>query len=269
MLLSLAVAISVYNAQCEFRELFSKRPGLFSILWSLFYEHGDLAHQTFTLEVNKGRNKEIFDLLIDFVTNLQPDFEFVENGTEKIGRRISQVSQNKLNAEVSLSKRLGAMYFYNILPKSIKEEWILVSPDKVDYPEPAEYFDILYRIMQDTLYYALKDIRKNPQLDKTAIISKLQERGIVSKCFDSVNDAFVGQILMNENSTLGAVAMVYLYYQNDNVIETLQEANFVNIIENLVRLRKHGNNVALSVNIQVLNGIRDNMLDIVKLIGGN
>ena len=63
--------------------------------------------------------------------------------------------------------------------------------------------------------------------------------------------------------------MVYLYYQKDNVVDELKNVNFVQIIEQLVQLRKHGNNVALSVNTQALNKIRDNMLDIVKLIGGN
>ena len=74
---------------------------------------------------------------------------------------------------------------------------------------------------------------------------------------------------MSENATLGANAMVYLYYQKDNVVDELKNVNFVQIIEQLVQLRKHGNNVALSVNTRNLNKIRDNMLDIVKLIGGN
>ena len=187
----------------------------------------------------------------------------------KNGRDILHISQDKLNAEVSLSKRLGALYYYNLLPETIKEEWILVSPDKVQYPGAAEYFDILYRIMQDTLYYALKDIRKNPQLCKADILSKLKANGVVSSCFDTVTEVFVGQILMNENGTLGANAMVYLYYQKDKLVEELMKVNFIQIIEKLVQLRKHGNNVALSVNTQSLNKIRDDMLDIVKLIGGN
>jgi len=267
--LSLAIVTSIHNGQCEFRKLFSKRPGLFRVLRNLFREHGDLAHQTFTNEIDKKRNKEIYDLLIDFVIILQPDYDLGDNNGAKDRREISQISQDKLNAEVSLSKRLGALYYYNLLPETIKEEWILVSPDKVHYPEAAEYFDILYRIMQDTLYYALKDIRKNPQLCKADILSKLREKGVVSGSFDTVNEIFVGQILMNENGTLGANALVYLYYQKDNVVEELKQANFVQIIEKLVQLRKHGNNVALSFNTQALNKIRDNMLDIVKLIGGN
>lgn len=267
--LSLAIVTSVHNAQCEFRELFNKRPGLFRVLSNLFREHGDLAHQTFTNEIDKRRNKEIYDLLIDFITILQPDYGGVASNEAKNRRVLSQISQDKLNAEVSLSKRLGALYYYNLLPETIKEEWILVSPNKVHYPEAAEYFDILYRIMQDTLFYALKDIRKNPQLCKSKILSKLKEKGVVSNSFDTVNEVFVAQILMNENGTLGANAMVYLYYQKDNVVDELKNVKFVQIIEQLVQLRKHGNNVALNVNTRDLNKIRDNMLDIVKLIGGN
>lgn len=267
--LSLAIVTSVHNSQCEFRELFNKRPGLFRVLRNLFREHGDLAHQTFTNEVAKRRNKEIYDLLIDFITILQPDYDMGESNGVKNRRVLSKISQDKLNAEVSLSKRLGALYYYNLLPETIKEEWILVSPDKVHYPEMAEYLDILYRIMQDTLYYALKDIRKNPQLCKSEILSKLKERGVVSNSFDTVNKNFITKILMSENSTLGANAMVYLYYQKDNIVDELKNANFVQLIEQLVQLRKHGNNVALSVNTQALNKIRDKMLDIVKLIGGN
>lgn len=267
--LSLAIITSVHNSQCEFRELFNKRPNLFRVLHNLFREHGDLAHQTFTNEVDKRRNKEIHDLLIDFITILQPDYDIGESNEVKNRRVLSQISQDKLNAEVSLSKRLGALYYYNLLPYTIKEEWILVSPDKVHYPEAAEYFDILYRIMQDTLYYALKDIRKNPKLRKAEILSKLKERGVVSNSFDTVNEVFVAHIIMGENGTLGANAMVYLYYQKDNIFDELKNLNFVQIIEQLIQLRKHGNNVALSVNTQDLNKIRDNMFDIVKLIGGN
>ena len=267
--LSLAIVVSVHNSQSEFRYLFNKRPGLFRVLRDLFREHGDLAHQTFTNEIDKKRNEEIYNLLIDFVAILQPDFDFEEIDGVNVERRISQISQEKLNAEVSLSKRLGALYYYNLLPETIKEEWILVSPDKVHYPESPEYFDILYRIMQDTLFYALKDIRKNPQLNKEDILSKLRQKGIVSNCFNTVNEVFVGQILMNENGTLGANAMVYLYYQSDDLVEKLKSADFIQTIEKLIQLRKHGNNVALSVNTQSLNSIRDKMLDIVRLVGGN
>lgn len=62
--------------------------------------------------------------------------------------------------------------------------------------------------------------------------------------------------------------MVYLYYQDDNQIELLKEKNFVPLIEQLVLLRKHGNNVSLSVDTRTLNEIRDDMLVIAKTMGG-
>ena len=267
--LSLAILTSAYNSHCGFRNLLNKRPGMFRILCNLFNSHGDLSHQTFTCELDMKRNMELYDLLIDFIAILQPDFDLNECNSLKMKKDIIQTSQDKLNAEVSLSRRLGPMYYYDLLPESIKEEWILVSPDKIQYPETAEYFDILYRIMQDTLYVSLKDIRKNPQLCKDEILLKLKENGIVSNSFNTINEKFIRDILMNQNATLGANAIVYLYYQKDNMLERLKQANFVQIIEELVGLRKHGNNVALNINLNSLNKIRDDMLDLVKMIGVN
>ncbi|MDO5519832.1 MAG: hypothetical protein Q4G58_04995 [bacterium] len=265
--LSIAVITSANDEQSAFRQLFRSQPGLFRVLRNLFREHGDLSHQTLTYDIDKVRNKEIYELLLDFVKNLQPDY--VVDGSNQLQNSSGSISQERLNAEVSLSKKLGAIYFYNLLPQSIRDEWILVSPDKIRYPETAEFFDILYRIMQDTLFYSLKDIRKNPQLKMVDILSKLKGKGINSTCFNTVNEKFVNQILMNENATLGANAMVYLYYQKDNMIQALMENNFVELIEQLVRLRKHGNNVTLSVDSCTLSKIRDNMLTIAKIIGGN
>lgn len=264
--LSIAIITAASDENSSFRKLFRKRPGLFGVLRNLFNEHGDLAHQTITLEIDVSKNKLIYELLIDFVSFLQPDFNFENNNLKQ--ERTDSVSQERLNAEVSLSKALGTVYFYNLLPKSIREEWILISPDKVQYPEISEYFDILYRIMQDTLFYALKESRKNPQLQKNEIIAKLKQKGVSSKSFDTVYEGFVSQILLNENATLSANAMVYLYYQDDDRIELLKEKEFVLLIEKLVLLRKHGNNVSLSVDTKMLNEIRDNMLVITKIIGG-
>lgn len=268
--LRVALSISIINAACDenssFRKLFRVQPGLFRVLRNLFREHGDLSHQTITFDIDVSNNKLIYDLLIDFVAFLQPDFDFNDNISKH--ERTDSVSQERLNAEVSLSKALGTVYFYNLLPETIRDEWILISPDKVQYPETSEYFDILYRIMQDTLFYALKDIRKNPQLHKNEILVKLKQKGISSKAFDLVYEGFVNQILLNDNATLGANAMVYLYYQDDDRMQLLKEKKFVPLIEKLVLLRKHGNNVSLSVDTKTLNGIRDDMLVIAKTMGG-
>ncbi|MDU5940849.1 MULTISPECIES: hypothetical protein [Veillonella] len=267
--LCLAIIISAYNGYDEFKELINKKSDLFRILNDLFKEHGDLAHQTITTEINKKRNKEIYELLIDFVRILQPDYIWGEDNSLKVIDNLSSASQEKLNAEVSLSKKLGYLYYYNLMPESIKAEWVLISPDKVNYPDVAIYSDILYRIMQDTLYYLLREIKKTKKLTKSDILLKLKEKGINSNCFNKVKDKFIQDILMNKNGTLGANAMVYLYYQREVFMDRLIELGFIQIIEELVKIRKHGNNVALTINVRELNRIRDTMFNIVKMIGVN
>ena len=269
VVLALAIITSVHNNESEFRSLFRRRQGLFWILNDLHKEHGDLSHQTFTSEINKTRNKEIYDLLIDSIHTLQIDLDIDNSGKINQNKKVLKASQEKLNAEVSLSKRLGATYYYNLLPEPIKEEWILIAPNKVNYPENSEYADILYRIMQDTIYYKLREIKKDVNLSKADILRTLKEKNIVSNSFDTVYEKFVEKVLNNENGTLGSNTMVYLYYQQDNFITKLEEYQFVKVIEELVKLRKHGNNVGLSVNADILHSMRDTMLSIVKLIGEN
>ena len=269
VVLALAIITSIHNNESEFRLLFRRRQGLFRILNDLHNEHGDLSHQTFTSEINKTRNKEIYDLLIDFINILQIDLNIDNSGKINQNKKVLKASQEKLNAEVSLSKRLGATYYYNLLPDPIKEEWILIAPNKVNYPENSEYADILYRIMQDTIYYKLREIKKDANLSKADILKALKEKNIASNSFDTVYEKFVEKVLNNENGTLGSNTMVYLYYQQDNFITKLEEYQFVKVIEELVKLRKHGNNVGLSVNADILHSMRDTMLSIVKLIGEN
>ena len=123
--------------------------------------------------------------------------------------------------------------------------------------------------MQDTLYYLLREIKKTKKLTKSDILLKLKEKGINSNCFNKVKDKFIQDILMNKNGTLGANAMVYLYYQREVFMDRLIELGFIQIIEELVKIRKHGNNVALTINVRELNRIRDTMFNIVKMIGVN
>lgn len=264
--LSIAVLTAADDENSRFRTLCSIQPDILRILQSLSYEHGDLSHQTISHEVDKVRNKRVYELLVDSIRTLIPNFKFDDK--DIADNSLDEASQERLNAEVSLSRELGSIYFYNILPNSIKDEWILVAPNRSKYPDTAEYFDILYRILQDTLYYSLKNIRVNSQLKKADILQKLKEKDIVSKSFNTVNNIYVSQILEDINSTLGANAMVYLAFQTDEMVENLEKLEFVSLVEKLVLLRKHGSNVALNTEVSELNRLRDKLLQVVKVIGG-
>ena len=72
--LSIAIITAASDENSSFRKLFRAQPGLFRVLRNLFREHGDLSHQTITLDIDVSKNKMIYDLLIDFVSFLQPDW---------------------------------------------------------------------------------------------------------------------------------------------------------------------------------------------------
>jgi len=270
--LRVAISIAIIGAAKDetnlMRNLLNKRKNFMYILKELFLEHGDLTHQTKMPNINKERNNIIYDLLKESIEILLPDFFIEERSTVAKVSKNDVISQERLNAEVSLSKELGYMYFYNIISRELKNEWIQISPDKQYLPEPSDYVNILYRIMQDTLYQKLIDIQKDTQLKKNDILNKIHKLGINSKSFDKVNEKYVTKILKNTNSTLGANAMVYLYYQEENYIRDLISLGYVSIVEKLSILRMHGNNVALNVDTNELNKIRRELMNIVKKIGG-
>lgn len=264
--LSIAIITSGYKENSKFIKLFRNSPDLFKILSNLQKGHGKLAHKTETDEINIFENKKVYTLLKEFIKYLQPDFE--SKAESKIYSEDDCISQERINADVSLANKLGITY-YNSLPDTIKEEWILVSPDKDKYPTPANYSDILARIMQDTLMYKISEKRKNIELNKEDILKRLKSKGIQSDQFETINNKYVKETLKNGKPTLGANAIVFLYYQSDANIKILKENDFVYTIEKLISYRKHGNNVAdLTVSIEELNNIRDDILKLSKIIGG-
>lgn len=266
--LSMAIISAANDENNCFRKLLKVQSDLFRVLKDLFKEHGDLSHQTVTYDIDRTRNKKIYKLLINFIENLIPDYKIDDKKVQN--QSIDFISQERLNAEVSLRRELGTIYFES-LPETIRNEWMLIVLNKTKYLEIYEYFNVLYRIMQDTLFYALKEMKKNPFLTKEKILSKLKALNIQLNSLETVKEVFIKQIALNENATLGANALVYLYclqdsYQIDK-LKQLIENEFIKVIEELVQLRKHGNNIMFNVEISKLNQLRNKLLKIVKVIG--
>lgn len=268
--LRVALGISIISAANDntspFRTLLKEQPNILNVLENLVAEHGALAHETITYEKNEDKCRELYETLMKCVTILQPNLEF-DNETVIVKRKDS-LSQIKLNAEVSLAKRLGDLYFYNLLPARIKKEWILVAPDKITYPEPTEYINTLYRIMQDTFALSLDGVVDHIQVSKDTILKRLKSQNIDVQVFNTVNEGYIKSIFKNKTGTLGSYGMVYLYHQSDEIIQLLVKNGFIEVIEFLVELRQHGNKQLFNVDTSKLNEIRDKMLDIVKIMGG-
>lgn len=272
--LSIAVLNAANDGNNQFIRLFQKRPELFDVINKLIPERNELSHRTKANELDREKNRKIYELLMDFIKYLQPDYNYYNSiNTINKNQNKNSASQEKLNAEIILAKELGTMYFYKLLPKSIRNEWTIIAPGREEYPNIIEYINIMYRIMQDTLFYEIKNIRKKQNLGKKQILIKLKQNGVCSKSFETVKDVYIEDVLANENKTLGSNAMVYLYYQEEKKIKELVENKFVHTIERLVTLRGHGNGTvttaALTTDLKELNEIRDNMLLITRIIGGN
>ena len=267
--LRVAVSVAILSAANDntspFRTLLKEEPEILDILHDLFLEHGLLAHETTTQEKDIQRCERLYETIKRSVAILQPDIEF---GERIFIQEDNSLSQIKLNAEVSLAQRLGDLYFYNLLPEKIKNEWIQVAPNKTIYPEPGEYINILYRIMQDTLFSLLDGVVDNIVVSKEKILEKLKSQGIDAEVFNTVNEGNIKTIFKDKRGTLGSYAMLYLYHQSDETIKLLVNNGFVEVIETLVDLRGHGNKQLFNVDTTKLNEIRDKMLDIVKIMGG-
>ena len=197
-----------------------------------------------------------------------------DNGAEEADsvRPQDSYSQDRLNAEVSLSKALGAVYYNNVLSEELRNEWIRISPDKTAarLPDPAEYVDILYRILQDTLYEEIVELRKNSALSKEEIVRTLEKRmgRALPGTLANVKEIHIASILKNQRSTLGAHALVWLYAAGVRQTDELMRTGYPDIVGKIVDFRKHGNNVSLQVGVSELNELRDAVIEMCKKIGG-
>lgn len=237
-------------------------------LYSMFSEHGDLSHQSFIPEYDMYRIRAVYRDLRKTIEILIPDFNISIDDVQFEEVVVDTISQERLDSIVHLSKELGSMYFNNIMTKDLRNEWIQIAPNLSELPDVIDYVEIMYRIMQDTLYQKNIYIKKSGRLHFDDVLQQLALKGVKSKCFDSVNEHFFDDSMKNINSSLGANAIVFLHYQDDDIIKKLVELDMIVLIEKLVSLRKHGGNVGLKADVNEMNGLRQQLINVVRYIGG-
>ncbi len=271
--LPLALIDAAENYAGRMRKLLVERPGLFHQILKLRNLRNDLQHQTKAEDINFDYVRELIDLVKgSMAVILSEAISENSTGQNPSGRTADNNSRDRLHAEVSLERALGNIYFNNILPEDLRNEWILVSPDKSAdrLPDPAGYIDILSRILQETLLISIREYHKDISLSKEIIVREVEKRTgkKLPKALTAVGENYIECILKNQNSTLGAHALVYLYVIKPEKAKELVEAGYLDIVEKMLDHRKHGNNVSLRVDTQELNALRDDMIGLCKKIGG-
>ena len=266
----LAVLEASENTNSEMHALIKTNPSFLKFLNKLNSLANDLRHDSM---------KDIMDIDMDIkyvlaksiriVSILLPDLEVSESQTSY--KSIENASNTRLLSQVTLEKSMGSIY-YNTLCDNIKNEWQKISPDKFgkQLPDPYEYVQILSRLLEASLFEKLVDIKEKEKYSKSEAVNKLIERynEKLPKSFIKVNENFYRSAVNNEKSTLGAYSLLYMTLIDNKTFDKLKQNKFVKLVDEIINLRGHANNIGLVVDEQKLNKLRDYTMIITKIIGG-
>jgi hypothetical protein len=211
---------------------------------------------------------DIFNGTKAIVNTLLPDLNLDEVVS---GKNITNASEARLLALVSLEKALGSIYF-NALEKNVRNEWIKISPDKKknQMPEPYEYVMILSRILEDALQKANYEFDKKGNINKEQALDILGKRysGKIPKSFSFVKKELYNKAKNGFKASLGTAALVYIANVDADICEKVLSEKYIQVVDHVCELRGHGTNVALSEDIATLNILRDEIIKLIRIIGG-
>lgn len=253
--LPLVIATSKLNDLGELRTLGRKR--------RFFLRDMERLDDSKALRHGDQEVKDVYNdhqqLLITVKTMLKmllPDCRIdEEKGKDKFSA-VEQVSQDRLNAIVSLRTVLGNA-FLDRISGNLKEDLLQVSPYYVGdlMPYPMDMVNILYRILENYLRSRSMFIDKRPQT-KDEIIEYLQKMiGLdIPSVLCSVNDGMIKAAISDKPASLGAYVLVFFgFLPKEKLQGKVKElSNFEDLfttIGRIIELRGHGNNIELNLSM--------------------
>ena len=182
-------------------------------------------------------------------------------------------SQKKLDADIELEKNLGNLYLY-YLGDSLKDDFRMISPNKKEneLPKGNDYIITLTRIIEDFLTYLDYEKIKYSNIEEAIQDIESFYGKKLSDSLRCTNPIRYKNELKREKSSLGAKVIVFLSSLKgdyESLLENLIKENFVELIEKLIELRGHRNNIENNLlDIEKINLLRDRLFKSLKLIGG-
>ena len=238
-------------------------------------------YNQYSFDNNKFNNSmdlinNIFEKYKKFIENLLNSKININKENQKViivEKNREASSQKKLNADIELEKNLGNLYLY-YLRDSLKDDFRMISPNKKEseLPKGNDYIITLTRIIEDFLTYL--DYEKIKYSNIEEAIQNI-ESFYGKKLSDSLrytnSKRYINE-LKGEKSSLGAKAIVFLSSLKgdyESLLENLIKENFIELIEELIELRGHRNNIENNLkDIEEINLLRDRLFKSLKLIGG-
>ena len=264
--LPLAIAEASENSSSRIHSLVNDDSNILYFI-NVLNQYSVLRHDT-EAEAIEIDAVEILRKTEKIICALIPDFIVSDS---IISPSIDNVSQLRLIGQISLEKSLGSILYYS-MSDGLKNEWLKVSPDKngSNLPDPREYIEVLYRILQVELKKAnleLMSKKMYSQEDAEDIcISRFGDK--LPKSFIKIKSINYSKALKSEGSTLGAEALVYYSSIENSYIDRLNKGGFIELIDKIITLRGHNDLLVLNENESSLNALRDNTIKLSKLIGG-
>ena len=291
VLLPYIIIKAKYDSNNTFHKIVNENRNILKDLYCLKKMADSSGHTTkvdlltlynqYSFDNNKFNNSmdlinNIFEKYKKFIENLLNSKMSINKENQKViivekDREVS--SQKKLDADIELEKNLGNLYLY-YLGDSLKDDFRMISPNKKEneLPKGNDYIITLTRIIEDFLTYL--DYEKIKYSNIEEAIQNI-ESFYGKKLSDSLrytnSKRYINE-LKGEKSSLGAKAIVFLSSLKgdyESLLENLIKENFIELIEELIELRGHRNNIENNLkDIGEINLLRDRLFKSLKLIGG-
>lgn len=291
VLLPYIIIKAKYDSNNTFHKIVNENRNILKDLYCLKKMADSSGHTTkvdlltlynqYSFDNNKFNNSmdlinNIFEKYKKFIENLLNSKMSINKENQKViivekDREVS--SQKKLDADIELEKNLGNLYLY-YLSNSLKDDFRMISPNKKEseLPKGNDYIITLTRIIEDFLTYL--DYEKIKYSNIEEAIQNI-ESFYGKKLSDSLrytnSKRYINE-LKGEKSSLGAKAIVFLSSLKgdyESLLENLIKENFIELIEELIELRGHRNNIENNLkDIGEINLLRDRLFKSLKLIRG-
>lgn len=196
-----------------------------------------------------------------FIQKLLPDYN--DDNVMPMTNKLENSSYNVINAELQLQRSLGDEIYYGLDDK-LKRQLLLTSKEM---SHQATTYDLIIG-MSRCMEFLLKPQYVNIQTDYREIKDKLQSKGCKLPGLMQVNPKYYAQACRGENATLGAYALVFLVELGDETFETVYHSGLLELVDKLAGYRKHGNDIMLVLDRDNCLKLWDDVMKMVKLIGG-
>ncbi len=200
--------------------------------------------------------------VLKFIKALLPDYD----NPAAVAADLSNASQQKVNAQIAVIRRLGEETFMN-LPPDVQKLTLKISPDKIggQIPVPVEFITTLSMILEKILLRKLKKFPAEISQTKSEIIARLAKAGN-STALATVGENFFHRACRRETATLGAYALAYMATLSDVRFDNFAANKLPELCAAVAKYRGHANNISLVLDERELFTLRDKVFDAIKFL---